>query len=46
MITYQKLETIHHPLCSVTPVLWRDGDMCGIARVEITTPLGTIVVGG
>ena len=46
MITYEKLETIRYPLCSVTPVLWRCGELAGIHRVEISTQLGTVVMGG
>ena len=46
MTTCETLRTIHHPLYAVTPVLWRCGELCGINRVEITTPWGVERIGG
>ena len=41
MATIEQLETIHTPFATITPVVWRDGDMCGLAslRVVPTCPL-------
>ena len=44
-MTYETLQTIHHPLYVVTPVLWRCGELCGLARVEIATPWAVIRIG-
>lgn len=45
-VTIEIMETVHTPLYSVTPVLWRCGEMCGIHRIEIATPLGVVRIGG
>ena len=45
-MTYEKLQTIHHPLCSVTPVLWRCGQLAGLARIDVVTPFGVVRIGG
>jgi len=45
-MTYETLQTIHHPLYSVTPVLWRCGELAGIHRIEIATPWGVVRIGG
>ena len=39
--TIETLETLHTPIADITPVIWRDGDMCGLAslRVVPTCPL-------
>lgn len=34
--TIETLETLHTPFADLTPVMWRDGDMCGLAHVQIT----------
>lgn len=34
--TIEQLETLHTPLATITPVIWRDGDMCGLASVRVT----------
>lgn len=41
MATIKQLETLRTPLATITPVIWRDGDMCGLAHVQIapTCPL-------
>lgn len=44
--TIERMETVHHPLYAVTPVLWRCGEMAGIARIDIVTPFGVIRIGG
>ncbi len=43
--TIEQLETIHTPLATITPTIWRDGDMCGLAslRVVPTCPLASWV---
>ena len=43
--TIERMETVHRPLYSVTPVLWRCGELCGLARVEIATPFGVVRIG-
>ena len=45
-MAYETLPTIHHHFAAVTPVLWRCGELCGLARVEIATPWGVIRIGG
>lgn len=39
--TIERLETLRTPLVTITPAIWHDGDMCGLAslRVEPTCPL-------
>lgn len=39
--TIEQLETVKLPLVTITPTIWRDGDMCGLAslRVVPTCPL-------
>lgn len=39
--TIEQLETLHTTLATITPVIWRDEDMCGLAslRVVPTCPL-------
>ena len=39
--TIETLETLHTPIATITPTIWRDGDMCGLAslRVVPTCPL-------
>jgi len=32
--TIEQLETIHTPLATITPTIWRDGDMCGLASLR------------
>lgn len=44
--TIETLETVHRPLYSVTPVLWRCGELAGIHRIEIATPFGVVRIGG
>ena len=44
--TIERMETVHMPLYSVTPMLWRCGELCGIHRVEIATQFGVIRIGG
>ncbi len=44
--TIERLETVRTPFAAVTPVLWRCGELCGLARVEIVTPFGVIRIGG
>ena len=44
-MSYETLQTIHYPLYAVTPVLWRCGELAGIARIEIATPLGVVRIG-
>lgn len=41
MATIETLETVHTPLSTITPVVWRDGDMCGLANLRVvpTCPL-------
>ena len=34
--TIETLETVRTPLANITPVMWRDGDMCGLASVMVT----------
>ena len=34
--TIETLETVKLPFAEVTPTIWRDGDMCGLAHVQIT----------
>ncbi len=43
--TIEQLETLRTPLAEVTPAIWRDGDMCGLAslRVVPTCPLASWV---
>ena len=43
--TIEQLETVRTPLATVTPVMWRDGDMCGLAslRVVPTCPLAWLI---
>ncbi len=45
-MTYETLQTIHHPFAAVTPVLWRCGELAGIHRIEIATPWGVVRIGG
>jgi hypothetical protein len=44
-MTYETMQTIHRPLCAVTPVLWRCGELCGIHRIEIATPFVVVRIG-
>lgn len=44
--TIERLETVHTSPYAVTPVLWRCGELVGIARIDIVTPLGVIRIGG
>ena len=44
--TIERLETVHTPFVAVTPVLWRCGEMAGIARIDIVTPFGVVRIGG
>ena len=39
--TIEALETLRTPFADITPVMWRDGDMCGLASVCVvpTCPL-------
>ena len=43
--TIEEMETVRTPLVEVTPVIWRDGDMCGLAslRVVPTCPLAWLL---
>ena len=43
--TIETLETICTPFVNITPVMWRDGDMCGLAslRVVPTCPLAWLL---
>ncbi len=43
--TIEQLKTVKLPLATITPVIWRDGDMCGLAslRVVPTCPLASWV---
>lgn len=34
--TIEEMETVRMPFVEVTPVVWRDGDMCGLASVRVT----------
>ena len=34
--TIEEMETVRTPFATITPVIWRDGDMCGLAHVQIT----------
>ena len=34
--TIETLETLRTPFADITPVVWRDGDMCGLASVRVT----------
>lgn len=41
----ETLETLRTPIATVTPTIWRDGDMCGLAslRVVPTCPLAWLL---
>ena len=43
--TIEEMETVRTPFATVTPVVWRDGDMCGLAslRVVPTCPLALLL---
>ena len=45
-MSYETLPTTHHPFTTVTPVLWRCGELCGIARIDIATPWCVVRIGG
>ena len=45
-MTYEILPTITRPLYSVTPVLWRCGELAGLARIDVVTPFGVVRIGG
>ena len=32
----EEMETVRTPFAEVTPVIWRDGDMCGLASLRVT----------
>ena len=34
--TIEILETVRTPFAEVKPIVWRDGDMCGLASVRVT----------
>ena len=34
--TIEKLETVKLPFATITPTIWRDGDMCGLASLRVT----------
>lgn len=40
--SFERLETIHpkdvYPPINITPVLWHNGDFCGIERIEVRWP--------
>lgn len=33
--TIEQLETVKFPFATITPVVWRDGDMCGLASLRV-----------
>ena len=33
--TIETLETLRTPFADITPVVWRDRDMCGLASVRV-----------
>ena len=43
--TIEQLETLRTPLATITPTIWRDGDMCGLASLRMvpTCPLASLV---
>ena len=43
--TIEEMETVRIPFATITPVVWRDGDMCGLAslRVVPTCPLALLL---
>lgn len=43
--TIEQLETLRTPFATITPTIWHDGDMCGLAslRVVLTCPLASWV---
>ena len=36
------LDTIYLPFIQITPTIWRDGDMCGLANIYIRPSAGPI----
>lgn len=44
--TIEQLETVRTPPANITPVIWRDGELAGIARIDIVTPFGVVRIGG
>ena len=38
----EELETLRTPFAEITPVVWRDGDMCGLASVHVRAHVGPI----
>lgn len=44
--TIERMETVHTPLYSVTPVLWHCGELAGIHRIDIATPFVVVRIGG
>lgn len=45
MVTIETLETVNLPMMQVTPTIWHDGSMCGLAslRVVPTCPLAWLL---
>ena len=44
--TIETLDALRTPLVTITPTIWHDGDMCGLAslRVTPTCPLAWLLV--
>ena len=34
--TIEQLETLRTPFATITPTIWHDGDMCGLASLRVT----------
>ena len=44
MIVYEKLSSINHPFVTITPVLWKCGNVCGLDHVELNTVFGSKII--
>ncbi len=40
--TIEEMETVRTPFAEITPVVWRDGGMCGLASLHVRMCVGPI----